>query len=192
MAGGGGLPACPDSPSRGWILWWFLTLCFLCKEMRGLEGLLRFFSHQRSVATSYGGVCFHFKVELLEFFHSFWVDLKDFDLLQERQGKTWNLSPLRSSHNFKLFQFSCKSPGNVISSLWRWWWPWAEIFFGVLGLGDHQVVMHFKTLLSGWGWFLQNSSNNKSCKILEELDLRLTDPSFSRLYISLQAAPFVY
>lgn len=93
--------------------------------MQGNEGLLKaaqIFSHQRSAFTSYWDVCFHFKVNFWNFF-SYWVDLKGFDLVQERQRKTLKHFPLRSSHNFKLLQVSWKSPGNVISSLWRWWWP---------------------------------------------------------------------
>lgn len=191
MAGGGGLPAYSFSLSRGWILWWFFTLCSLCKEVRGLEGLLRFCSHPRSALASYGDICFHFKVNFWNFSLSFWVDLKGFDLLQERQGKTLNIYPVRSSNNFKLLQVSWKSPGNVnfliVKMVVALSWD-----FGVLGLGYHHVLMHSKTSLSGLGWFLKNHShNNKSCKISEEL-LSLADTSFFRVYISLQDAPFVY
>lgn len=169
MAGRGGLPAFSFSLSRGRILWWFLAICSLCKEMRGLEGLLRYFSHPRSTFTSYGGICFHFKVNFWNFFLLLSGPVGCWPPLGKARQNLKHFSTEVRHRTFKLLQVSCKSPGNVISSLWRWWWPWAEIF-GVLRLDYHHVLMHCKTLLSGWGWFLQNnSSNSKSCKISEEL-----------------------
>lgn len=85
-------------------------------------------SHPSSSFTSYWDVCFHFKVNFWNFFSPFGVDLKGFDLLQERQSKT-----LKRFHR-DLPTFSCsKSPDCLQEMLFPQygdgWWPSAKPFF---------------------------------------------------------------
>lgn len=111
------------------------------------------------------------------------MDLKGFDLLQERPGRALHVFHRGLHPTFKQLQVSWKVTGDccclVVKMVVALSWDW-----GVLGLGDHHDLMHGKTLLSGVGWLLakrgkNNNSNhnrNKSCKISEEL-LRLTPVS---------------
>lgn len=138
---------------------------FIKQGDEGSKGFLRFFSYPRSAFTSYWDVCFHFKVNFWNFF-LLWSGPEGF-VISFRKGKAKPKTfPLRSSHYFQLFQVPWMSPGNVTPSLWGglvalgwdlfFFSPPFFLFFSLWSSEGLVIIslMHCKSLLSGFGWFL--------------------------------------
>ena len=124
------------------------------------------------------------------------MDLKGFDLLQERQGKTLDIfhrglpttfscSRSPESHQEMLFPH-CEDGGGPQLRFWSSG-AWLSSCFDAL----QDFIVWLGLISAKRENNSNNNNNNKSCKISEELTLGLTDTSFSRVHISLQVVPFV-